>query len=211
MTKELVIVKSEVNSLAARVQQLQINSQQSLLVAVDLLQSIVIARNKANPLFDPQIKAAKHSYQVALDQKKEFLKPLFDAEFIIKSKKTEYDLMVEEAAEQKLKKDRAKIEKQMSKTKDKEKLAVLEEELEEVKTELPVSKVKGMAKQKDWKITIKNKRKLLTAILNDELGDLDSLVDINISGLKTYLKQSKKDSIVGCVVEKTFIQKVTSK
>jgi hypothetical protein len=62
--------------------------------------------------------------------------------------------------------------------------------------------------KKDYKIEVVNKKELLKAVLNDEVVvDINSLVNVKIGVLKTYLKNSGKDKIAGCVVKRAVIQK----
>ena len=209
MKNELAVVKVESNSLAKKIYKMEIVSQSSLETAVDLLRQIVIVRKRAEGLFDPQIDAAYKTWQISLQQKKTFLAPLLEAEKSIKNKKTEYELEQERIAEEKLAKEKAKLAKKLVKTIDEEKIAILNEELDNMVVEPVVTNINGTSRQKDWNIKVADKKKLLSAVINGELDvDIDNLIEIKINELKKYLRRSNKNEIVGCICEKTLIQKV---
>jgi thiamine biosynthesis lipoprotein ApbE len=221
----LAVVKSEANTLALRVQKTTVISQETLVSATDLLKNVIAVRKKAETMFDPQVDAAYKSWQIAINQKKTFIGPLLAAEKDLKEKTGKYiieqdrileqqRLKAEEAARKKEEKIKAKLQKKIDGTSDSETKAILEEQKENVLVSpdtayLPTTtKVDGMVKQNDYKIEVIDKEKLLQAIMDGDLDiDIDSLVDMKISVLKAYLKNSGKDKIAGCVVTKTVIQK----
>ena len=221
----LTVIKNETNSLMLRVQKMAVVSQETLEMATDLLKNVTEVRKKAETVFDPQISASYKAWQIALEQKKKFINPLLDAEKAIKAKTSDYiveknrkleeeRLKAEEEARKKEEKLRAKLAKKIEKTNDSETKAILEEQMENVVVQpdtayMPTAvKVDGMVQQKDWKIEVVDKGKLLRAVLNDEIPvNVDNLIDVKIGVLKTYLKNSGKDKIVGCVVKPVIIQK----
>lgn len=222
---QLVVIKNEANSLILRVQKMEVVSQETLETAADLLRNVTMVKKKVEVLFDPQIEASYRAWQIALKQKKDYVGPLIEAEKLIKSKTSDYiveqnriledkRLKAEEEARKKEEKLKAKIMKKIEKTDDSETKAILEEQMENVVVQpetayMPTTvKVVGMSQQKDYKIEVVNKKELLKAVLNDEVVvDINSLVDVKIGVLKTYLKNSGKDKIAGCVVKRAVIQK----
>lgn len=224
-TTSLTVIKNEANSLVARIQKMEVTSQESLIDATDLLKNVIVVRKKAETMFDPQVEAAYRSWKISCEQKKTFIGPLLAAEKEIKDKTGKYileqervleqqRLKAEEEARKKEEKIRAKLQKKIDKSTDNETIAILEEQIENVLVApdtayLPTSvKVDGMSKQRDFRIEVVNKYKLLKAVINGELDvDIDGLIDVKIGVLKTYLKNSGKTSIVGCIVEQTLIQK----
>lgn len=221
----LTTMKTEVNSLTLRIQKMEVVSQETLEVAADLLKNLIIVKKKVETLFDPQIDASYKSWQIALQQKKNFIGPLTEAEKSIKKKTGDYiieqnrvleekRLKAEEEARKKEEKLKAKLAKKIEKTEDSETRAILEEQMENTVVQPETAympnavKVNGMVQQKDWKIEVVDKRKLLKAVLNDEVVvDIDNLVDVKIGVLKTYLKNSGRNSIAGCIVKPAVIQK----
>lgn len=221
----LTVIKNEANQLTARVQRMEVTSQESLITATDLLKNVVLVRKKAETMFDPQVEAAYKSWKISCSQKSTFIGPLLSAEKEIKDKTGKYILQqekileqqrlkAEEEARKKEEKLRAKLQKKIEKTTDNETKAILEEQYDNVLVAPDTAylstsvKVDGMSKQKDFRIEVVNKYKLLKAVINGELDvDIDGLIDVKIGVLKTYLKNSGKTSIVGCTVEQTLIQK----
>ena len=221
-------IKKEVNTVTSMSNKIQIKTSEDVVVAVNFLKQVVAAKKRVVEFFAPQKQATHKAWQVVLEQEKKILEPLIAAEALVKNKKTAFDLtqekiaaeqrrIAEEKAQREEEKIRAKLQKKMEKTKDEEKQAVLQEELESVHvqrdcvTAMP-TKVQGSSTQTDYKIEVYNPSALLRAILDEELNILlENVVDIKISAVKKYVQMTGDMKIPGVTVEKTLIQKVSSK
>lgn len=223
-TTDLVVVKKESNVVIAASQALVIKTPNDALKAVDFLKRIKDAKAKLDAFFDPQNKAAYNTWQIGLKHKKEYYDPLVAAEKLVKDKKTTFDLAQEEAAEkerQKIEekarkeeeKQKAKLQKKIDSTDDEEKKAVLQEQQESVHVQREAAtvetKTEGSAKQADYNVEVYNMAAFLRAILEEDIQiKLDNVVEVKIKGIKDFIKLTNITNIPGCIVKKTFIQKV---
>lgn len=222
----VALVEKEVNVVIIAAKQIQISDLESANAAVDFLKRIKKAKKWVNDLLDSQCKSAYETWQVALAKKNGLMKPLDEAEKIVKGEKTRFDkeqlqlrekLLAEarERAEKEEEKERNRILKRIEKTNDEEKKAFLREQFETVHVPIdPVLiepiKVDGATLQSDYSVEIVNPMELLKAITSGLiLINVDKLITFKIGCLKDYIKLTGATLIPGCKVEKTFIQRIT--
>lgn len=224
---KLVPVKQEITGVVSAAEALTIRSAEDLPLVADFLQKVAQAKRKIADVFGPQKKATHLAWQSVIAQEKKFLGPLESAEAMVKHKKTDFDIeqqktidrMREEAERKAAAKEeqmRARLLKKMEMEKDPEKVAVLQEKIEEVHVDrqsVPeMTKVEGIATQKDFDVEVFDLPTLMAAVIDGSVGiSAYNLFDVRKSVLKTYVKMTGRLTIPGCRVKDTLIQRVVGK
>jgi len=223
----LVPVKQEITDVVSAAEALVIRSVDDLPLVSDFLQKVAQAKRKLADVFGPQKKATHLAWQSVILQEKKFLGPLESAEVMVKRKKTDFDIEqqriidrmgeeVERKAAAKEGQMRARLLKKMEMEKDPEKIAVLQEKIEEVHADrrpiLEMPKVDGITTQKDFNVEVTNIEILMAAVIDGRVNiDPNKLFDVRESALKTYVKMTGRLTIPGCRVQETLIQRVMGK
>ena len=187
---------------------------------MEFLKRVVHQKARVTAFFAPQLEATHHAWQVVLDQKKQVLGPLLEAERITKLKKTEFELEQRRLHEQAVAKaqeleDRrvARLQKQMKKTQDETKLEKLQQQIDTSHVHTPpqvVVKVQGVSSSADYEITVTDPYLLVSKVLDCTIPiQLDKLITIKIKPIKDYVKLSGETNIPGCAVKETLVQRVT--
>lgn len=222
MNNELAAVEREVASVTSVAEGMVVRNTDDAIVAVDFLRNVNAAKKKVEEFFAPQLGSAYATWQTILTQKKQYISPLEAAEKLVKGKKTEFDLeqlrivecerqRAEEKARLEEEKLAVKIQKKIDRTDDEEKLAILQERLETISVprDMVESPVKVNATQKSFDVTVIDIMDLMEAVVKGEVNvDPDLLFEVKIKVLKDYLKLSGKNSVPGCSIKKTLIQRI---
>lgn len=224
---KLVPVKQEIMDVVSAAEALIIRSAEDLPLVADFLQKVAQAKRKIADVFGPQKKATHLAWQSVIAQEKKFLGPLESAEAMVKHKKTDFDIeqkktidrMREEAERKAAAKEeqiRARLLKKMEAERDLEKVAVLQEKIEEVHVDrqsVPeMIKVEGIATQKDIEVEVVNIYHLMEAVINGQVNvDARKLFEVKASVLKVYVKMTGERTVPGCRVKDVLIQRVVGK
>jgi hypothetical protein len=188
------------------VTELVIVDQGSYDLATEVLKDIKARKKKVEEVLDPQCKAAHAAWKTATEKKKEFLKPLEDAEKALKGKVSDYLLEVErkqkeaqrradEEAEQK----RQEAIAAAAECEDEEEAELL---LEEAAAPAPViaaaaPKSSSISTTSDYDIDVEDMSKFVAWLMTERV-DISTILSVKKSGIKQYCKMIGATSIPGC-------------
>lgn len=200
---ELVLV-DEANELI-------ISGQSTYDEATEILKMLKKGKKNVEETLDPQCKSAHVTWKTALEQKKKHLKPLEDAEKLIKGKISDYLLLEERRKDEEIKKLEAEEEERRQELEEKaeEAEATGDEELadtlrEEAEAPMPVAvaptvnKSSNISTASDYDIEIKDIKGLMEWMLKQKFLDPSTVFNVKIGGLKTFRKMAGLTAIPGC-------------
>jgi len=197
--------------------EMAVADQPSYDFAATFLTEVKTKIREVESAMEPQCKAAYDSWQIALSQKKLYLKPFQAAEAEIKGKMSQYQLeqrrIQEEAerrameeAERQAEKERQALLKKAARTKDEDKAEELREQAEmvfvpAVVTDHSVGKVDGISAADTVEVEVMDIKALLGWLA---VGPMDPsmVVTVKTAPLKQYLKMVGETKIPGCKVTK---------
>lgn len=186
--------------------------------AATMLVDVKTKIKEVDTALDPQVKAAHNAWQVALKQKKEYLKPYEDAETALKTVMATYqreqkrlaDEAAEKAriaAEKQEAKERAALERQAAKKEakgDTDAATELRQQAETVFVPVvapthEVTKSQGTSSTNKIKVEVLDLGKFLPWLVESGL-DLSTVVTVKVGAIESYAKLTKAKTIPGCRV-----------
>ena len=207
-------VGAQVDAISALASSIIIANQEAYENAAQVLIDIKSHKKKVEELFGPQAKAAYDAWQTSLAQKKKFMKPLQDAEKVIKEKVSDYEIEQERLERERIEaaakeaalaeaEMKAELDAQIEEAEDEEEKEILMESRDEVYVPIvtpkpTIKKSTALASQKDIKIEVTDPIALLKAVVNGKLNlDINKLVNFKVGVIKSYAKATGTKAIPG--------------
>jgi hypothetical protein len=188
---------------------LVVHNQQDYNAAAEFLRDLKTKQKEVEAALEPQCKAAYVAWQTANDQKKKYLSPFTQAEVLVKSLMSNYQMQqrqLEEEAYRKAQEEARKLEE-----KERKKLIRQGREDEAEMVFVPVvtpdhsvSKAEGIATADSVDIDITDMKEFVQWLLTTNL-DLNSVLTVKPTSVKQYVKLTKLTKIPGCVVRKSLV------
>jgi hypothetical protein len=213
LKQEAVQLKNEIVSCPA------IKTQEQYNKAADMLNRVKGKIKKINDWFEPLVKAAHAAHMALKDRQNEILKPAVEAESTLKYEMQNYimgqdqkqkeiqdKLNTEAEAKRKALEERARLAAEAGKDAKSEALLEKAQEIiapivapsvQSVKTETGMTSIR-----RDTQVIVINKMALLREIIAGAIRVPETVVDINESKLKAWVKATNINECPGLVIKK---------
>lgn len=180
-------------ALIKQAEQFSIQTQVDAEEAASVLQKIKDAKVKIEEMFGPQVKSTYTAWQTALEQKNNFMKPLNAAEKALKSKMSDFTIMMEKLAEE----QKAKMDECNS-----------DSFCPAPYVEGP-KEISGLSSSSDIEVNIIDLKKLLAAVIKGAIAiNIDLLVDVKLGVVKQFVRTTGIRKIPGVTIKDKKIIKV---
>lgn len=217
-----------------QVEALIVEDQETLEIGAEMLQQINVAIKQVGSVLDPGCDSAYAHWKGLTSHRKTFIDPLTAVKSMLNKKTSTYlteqeRLRVEEEdrvrkkAEAEEKEERERLERLAHQAKaegDYDEADALQDEADTVfvpatSNVIAPTRIGGTAVSSDYNITVHDTKKLLLAICEGRINiDIDSVVNLKLGSLKTWVKLTKNTKLLnenGCRVEQVRNMKGTGR
>lgn len=206
-------IRAEVAPVVQQASQIVVADADSYAVAANFLTTIKGAQKKVEEWFADPVKRAHEAWKALTAKREETMKPLKDAEGMVKQIMVTYQTEQERIrraeqarlqaeADEKARKERERLEKQAAKVKSEEKKAALLEQAEQVQAPVvavasAVPEVKGQSIRKTWKARITDPKAAAMSVM--QFQDWQAYIKLNEAEFNRFAARTKGAAVINGV------------